>query len=900
MKKYVPFFLLTAFMLISCAKTDANTNGKNSDSQLSSSSIDENAPSLVMAEHVASVVAGKSIQLQYIKKNIEDNIVIGWQTFATDKVYVDKTGLVTGLSYGKDTVIAFADMNNNGQADSDEPMDYCEVTVTKAESGVTVSLNAGFAEIEMEHAFSVAANVDPAPQSGNYFYLSFSSSNPLVAVAIKQSDYNTNAIIKAVGLGEADITVSYASREAKMHVKVVPWIENGVAHVAGVSLEKDEYVLEKTSTTNPTYQLNPSFIPESATNKKVFYSSNNEKVATVSESGLITGLSGGNAIITVRSEDLNKTDTINIVVKDTSKNYTTGLYGGYYDDLTTWENGEDLIAKLHNIIKDDTPLKYDWDVIKSSDEAIDNVYALDTLYSAEEVLKTEQASGFSREHAFPASLMTGFTTGDAVAQKGRATDYHNLFAASVSGNSSRSNKNYGNAYINDPNYTVASDNSYSFDRLNFEPADCDKGKAARAIFYMATMYNEDVEANVTDGLTFKDDDPNKTGTSKTVHVIYTQKALQITDEYADYSKVSFTKFHYHEDQESQAIYDKYVTADTTNLDFNDLLDVETEAYGRYSTDNCKFSIGGLSDLLTWTSTTVSYAEYNRNNVVQAAQGNRNPFTDYPELINYAFGALKDQPGSLATIRPSEDILDTDSGNIIGYRITDYKQSAVVGDTYSPNDFTLVAVKSDLTTEAAAASANLFNSYTFTNDDLKQGFTYVEIPTTLNTIRIKVKVTEGDMSVCNYQYRLVGKTNKDWGNADLKDFVNGGTATFGALQWKISWTNDNASIGSTYAAAGVAFGTGTNAVGTITFETIESLTNVEAFFALVNAASNKTPTYEMYIGSTLVKSGSYTGSGNNADPTMVGSNFTAMTGKVKIVISGASNYAVHMHTLALKY
>ena len=224
--------------------------------------------------------------------------------------------------------------------------------------------------------------------------------------------------------------------------------------------------------------------------------------------------------------------------------------------------------------------------------------------------------------------------------------------------------------------------------------------------------------------------------------------------------------------------------------------MEADAYGQYSTDNCEFAIGGLSDLLSWSSYNVSYAEYRRNDVVQGAQGNRNPFTDYPELINYAYGALKDQPGSLENIRPSEEILDTDSGETIAYRVESYKESAVVNSTYTKEDFNLVAVKSDLTTEAAPTEANLFEPYTFTKADLDNGFAYVTIPTALNTIKIKVKVTEGDISICNYQYRLVGKTNKDWGTADLKDFENGGIATFGTLQWTISWTNTNAGVGST--------------------------------------------------------------------------------------------------------
>ena len=41
--------------------------------------------------------------------------------------------------------------------------------------------------------------------------------------------------------------------------------------------------------------------------------------------------------------------------------------------------------------------------------------------------------------------MTGSPTSEAIKYKGRATDFHNLFAAQSSTNGSRGNKNYGTA-----------------------------------------------------------------------------------------------------------------------------------------------------------------------------------------------------------------------------------------------------------------------------------------------------------------------------------------------------------------------------------------------------------------------------------------------------------------------
>lgn len=824
---------------------------------------------------------------------------VTWLSSNKNIAYVNNEGLVYAYKEGECTITAFVDDNNNGQLDEKEYYGECQITDI-LHSGVNLTLSALEVELEMEHTASISAYIKPAPESGNYFYLSFNSDNPNIAYAVKNSDRNTTATVKSSGIGETSIAVKYGGQTAYFTVKVNPWVEGDKTHVASIDFEQKEVVLRKTGSENPQFNSQINIYPSTATDKNVTYSSNNPEVASVDENGVVTGLKGGSAIITATSRDLNKTATLKVVVQDTYSTYSLANtdYASYYSELTTWENGQDLIEKLHYIIKDDTPLTYGWDHMINADKAIDNQTAVDVVYSNEQFLTSEQTSGFNREHAFPASLMTGFTTGDAVAQKGRATDLHNLFAASTSGNSSRNNKNFGIADIHNSNYTKVGDD-YSYDNKNFEPGNKDKGKLTRAVFYMATMYNEDVEANVPDSLTFKDGDPNATGQSKTVRVIYTQKALQVREEYADYSKVSFSKFHYHEDAETEALYNKYITLPEGEYTFDDLLEAEAEGYGQYSTDNCEFAIGGLSDLLAWSSYDVSYQEIKRNSYIQANQGNRNPFIDFPELINYAFGDLKDQPGNLENIRNSYDILDCNGEDDLCYSVSSYKDECAVGYTFTNENYTLQRITKDLVAHNdIPEDADLFNEYTFTKADLAAGYKMVTIPTKINNIKLKVKVISGDIDLCNYSHKLTGTA----AGGDMNGFTSGNTVTLSGIEWKISWTNaadTDCKPGSTY-KAGVAFGKGSHGVGTITFETVEEIENLSAIYARVNCASGKKVNYQLLVNDTVMGSGNYTGTGQNADPTVIGADFEPTTGVAKIVISGASDFAVHMHTLALKY
>lgn len=82
--------------------------------------------------------------------------------------------------------------------------------------------------------------------------------------------------------------------------------------VESVSLDKTQ--LELTVGTKAT--LTATVLPENAANRKVFWSSDKTSIATVSDSGEITAIAKGEAVITVKTEDGGKTATCKVTVKD--------------------------------------------------------------------------------------------------------------------------------------------------------------------------------------------------------------------------------------------------------------------------------------------------------------------------------------------------------------------------------------------------------------------------------------------------------------------------------------------------------------------------------------------------------------------------------------------------------
>ena len=573
-------------------------------------------------------------------------------------------------------------------------------------------------------------------------------------------------------------------------------------------------------------------------------------------------------------------------------------YDGYYANLS-WTDSEDLINKLHTIISQNyVSQKYNgnWTINQNGDQALDDFEMVDLLYSKENDLKTNtyaNGKGWQREHAFAASLMTGFTSGDAVnVGNGRATDFHNLFAANFSGNTSRGNKNFGYADPNAEDGSYLEGGDYKSDSKNFEPSNTDKGKVSRAIFYMAVMFNQDERQDVKTTLTYSAEDAATYGqASVTVTIPVTYKPLKVVEDYVSYTKFTYNNWYYHNTQPASM-----EDAEFTRL--NQLVAQYGEGvngYARYSEDNCQFAIGNLSTLLSWSDLyTVDYVEMQHNNYVhkESGQGNRNPFVDFPNLVSYAFGDKKDTAGSLRDLRPSYIKLNMDKNEINHYAIKTAKREYDSGATFTHNDYTIVGVKNNLT-EVAASYTDETEDYTFTDADAVAGKKQLTIKTPINDININVKVNSGSLNSCSYQGHFLDYTKSA--------FSKGGTTNINGVDWKFDWTNADGAVGSKDSTYGLAFGvaSGGKTMRELTFETTTSR-EVNMIYLKGSCKAGETINYTMKVGSTIVASGSITRvSGVATGPEVVGGSFLDMQGKITIIINGdgATNGAIYLHTVA---
>lgn len=514
-------------------------------------------------------------------------------------------------------------------------------------------------------------------------------------------------------------------------------------------------------------------------------------------------------------------------------------YDGYYSELISWENSNDLINQLYDILHGGNyhPLAYakpNWTSNKLADRSLTDFSFVDAVYSSVDIEANRTQKGWQREHAFPATLMTGSTSANAVKFLGRATDFHNLFASDASGNMSRGNKNYGIADPQSPNYqdrtTDEGLDGYSFDEKTFEPSYKDKGRLARSIFYMATMYSREEYDSVND---------------------ITMKGLTIVEEPVNY----------------------------------------------VPGNNCHFSIGNLSSLLEWNNIPVDFLEMQHNNSVyqdviplnsdsslDAAQGNRNPFVDYPELVEYAFGSKQQDAGELRFLKPSYLCLNMDKDDLIDhYAIKEAKREYGYGDTLNQEDYQVVSVYTNQNYyEVKEGVTNDLLGHTFTQDDGELIKATIEVDDHI----LKYDISLNPMNTCSYYSNPLtkdgltpNKTSRVTYNQEEFDVtVSGGSS--------LAISNDNQE-------GGYYMGSNTSGkeVNKVTIVSKNSYNINKAYIKC--RTNNKTSSFRLTIkvGETIVLNQSQI-TYNEGITAIYGASFTPLEGQVSFIFQGANALRIY--------
>jgi len=537
------------------------------------------------------------------------------------------------------------------------------------------------------------------------------------------------------------------------------------------------------------------------------------------------------------------------------------IYDGYYKNGLSWTNQADLRRKLNELITSNyNKLDYNWESNTYADQSLYVSEFLDVVYSSSDVYASRTGVGWQREHAWCASLMTGELTSEAVKTKGRATDFHNLFAAYASGNTSRGNKSFGNA---ETNVTTVKDNNvvqYEYDANAFEPSDNDKGRLARAIFYMAIMYMDRTWLNDLEG--------------KTYNTIDGLPGLEI------------------------------VNGALPTYNSND--------------SNTFYKMGHFEDLIEWALYSVDRVEFQHNEMVyghknngKTAQGNRNPFVDFPELVKYAFDPdYENVGGTLTDLVPSYNYLFLNSSDVYCYQISCDNYQIDETEAITKNDFIVYAIsnytgdfttsiyKHEVVTNYTLSNLNASNKFDEAgNNDLV--FTFDDtLKTTLDLLYVTRKLQESSFSA-----DLTTTVFKDYTNGDNNLTINGTSWIFNCKENANSTANVLQSN-----ALGSRIGSSGNPVNQITLTSkynfnCDELNLINAIYIKGSTASGNTYNIKITVkdstGNVLKTTGDLNLSYTNAEiPELISlENIGGVKGIIEISITGITS-ALYLHSIGV--
>lgn len=214
---------------------------------------------------------------------------VTWTSSNTSVATVSSSGLVTAKASGSATITV---TTKDGAKTA-----TCQVTVKIPVTGITLDRST----LSLTVGSSAYLNATVTPSNATNKSVSWSSSNTSVAT-VSSSGYVT---AKAVGSAVITATTSDGGKKATCNVTVSP------VSVTGVTLNKSSLTMYE----NDSETLTATVSPSNATNKVVSWTSSNSSVASVNSSGKVTAKAAGSAVITVTTQDGNKTAKCSVSVK---------------------------------------------------------------------------------------------------------------------------------------------------------------------------------------------------------------------------------------------------------------------------------------------------------------------------------------------------------------------------------------------------------------------------------------------------------------------------------------------------------------------------------------------------------------------------------------------------------
>lgn len=243
----------------------------------------------------ATLKVGEKVQLTAtVTPEDATNKAVVWASANEEIATVDENGLVKAVAVGETTVTV-----------TTKDGDKKATAAIKVESGAvpveSVALDITEKTLNVGEELQLTATISPADATDKD--VTWESSKKSVATV------DANGLVKAIGAGEAKITVKTVDGNKKASATIT--VIQPVVNVTSVSLDKTEATLK----VGEKLQLTATVAPEDATNKAVTWASKDAAIASVDDKGLVQAVAEGETEIVVTTVDGEKTATAKIKVE---------------------------------------------------------------------------------------------------------------------------------------------------------------------------------------------------------------------------------------------------------------------------------------------------------------------------------------------------------------------------------------------------------------------------------------------------------------------------------------------------------------------------------------------------------------------------------------------------------
>ena len=615
-------------------------------------------------------------------------------------------------------------------------------------------------------------------------------------------------------------------------------------------------------------------------------------------------------------------------------------YEGYYSSLSSWENGNDLKEQLKNIISKNivyTPYSSTWSVLQKADQSQTNFDKVETVYSSLEQLKSDTYSssntkGWQKEHAFCQSLMGHYvntTTTQLKLDETYKIDnvkiVNNGFVVTYT-NGMVSDDVYSLAFtyldknaviiISNDKVSIYESSDTKTPLSNVEPLFTMDVAAFSSIYarennlVLVNKEEEQLLLNPTH-VTYKfKGEGGSGGTSSDWHNLFASnnsgngsrgnKNLGVvaspTSTSRDYKYD--TKVFEPSDEDKGQLARGILYMDTMYEDllleeeYVELSKVLASDIGRH---------GNSSSIIDWAlSFDVDEHEYQHNDVVYGIQYNRNPYIDFPALVDFVYGSKKDEPGSIEDIiaTSTQDKLNTDEAIYKNIALEGVQYTYEIGDKFSIDDIDHIYTTYTDFSYIEVEDRSKITSNVEENYEFNQVGTYdITLSDGTTNVTYQIDVVDKDPTLdCDVSFssyvdgKNVGKTK-----------FNGLTSTNPLTNVDLGGIYYNASInvgkmGTSSSSKGVAFGSTTAPVETLTLETMETVERtIDKIYINASMSSSKTALLSIYIGDKLVGNATLDSSPHLYEF----ENISSYEGKLKIEFTSV-NGTLYLMQIAFKY